>query len=45
MDAAFYRDKKWKDPAHCEMTSKTLRAKRSAESDKSLLLNNGIERV
>jgi len=45
MDAQYYRDKKWKDPKECEMTSKILKAKRSQESDRSLLLNNGIERV
>jgi len=45
MDTAYYREKKLRDPKECELTSKVLKAKRSPEAEKALLLNNGIDRV
>ena len=45
MDAAYYREKKLKYPKQSELTPKILKTKSSKDIDKSLLLNNGLEKV
>ena len=45
LDSAYYKEKKWKDPKVTELTQKVLKARKSSESDRALLLNNGIEKV
>jgi len=45
MDAAYYRDKKIKYPRLSELTPRILKTKSSKDIEKSLLLNNGLEKV
>ena len=45
LDSAYYKEKKWKDPKACELTQKVLKARKSSESERALLLNNGLDKV
>ena len=45
MDSSYYREKKLKDPKLSELTPKVLKTKSSKDIEKSLLLNNGLEKV
>merc|ERR1712048_1403150 len=45
LDSAYFAEKKVKDPKTCELNHKILRAKRSQEAERALLLNNGLDRV